>query len=1022
MYKDEETTDGKASPDGIVATLAENTPHLPTSISKRSFMDDAYLEDGPLFRATIKQLEDRTSQLKQSLKKIIKSASAALDIRRQLSRADEIYYDALREMQCAEPLMSHYLNNACHIIQQERIRLDQSLCSQMLAPLRQIYDQDIKMAELKRRQFEEESKEYYASLAKYLKSKKKPAEEEQKKQNQRKNRFDLARFDYLGFLLDVHGGRKENEILFCITDHTIRDFNYYESIATKIESEKLGLDELVSLMTANSLEQEVATNERAAKRKELLCNIDNVDQQLKQTEESSDESAATAPAIPELNLSHHSNEDVIFKGIRDMEQRDQVVGRKKEGFLFATSKPSKSTGGFDVTGSSVTWHKYWCVLSGGQLHEYSNWKRQLEPHIDPINLRFATVREARNAERRFCFEVITPHMRRIYQATSEEETQSWIGTIHNSIESVLNGTSASSANLFNLGAATPPTATTSTKRHGRSLSGAFKNGFAAVAAATATATAGSSANQGAVVNASPSQSSTAPSKDRTSKRQSVLNNLHTNSNAADGNSPSEGAELLVSASSSPNDRFRWSGFSFGSHHDKHNGTNKLSSIQQSSNNNGNYVFSSLPDSEANTRLLSILREDTSNHYCVDCGAKNPDWCSLNLGVLLCIECSGIHRSLGTHISKIRSLTLDSTSYTPDIVELLKSIGNERSNAIWDARFGKTPSASTVATTAAHIPRPNPTDSRAIKLAYIQAKYVGRQFVKKPSEEDSKLTADELLFEAIDQDDIPKALFALASGGNVNSSRPDSTKSPRISLLLPSSHYPQQQQQHVAQKFLPFLMDLDDGSSKKLEVNASEDKDEKQEADGHYIVRYALHYALLHGREATSDELFYPSPVVLQSNSSIKTNNTETDGDESSIISTSSENAHAPTVTSLSISPRRTIFPMAEFLLQNGADTGIVDPETGLTLADLVGMGSIVNDNAIAYISMKNTARGQSAITRSSTILNQHLLSLQQQSIKEEEAASRNNSTEDLSRIEEVSVNDIPPPLPPRKDNQLQVDQ
>jgi hypothetical protein len=263
------------------------------------------------------------------------------------------------------------------------------------------------------------------------------------------------------------------------------------------------------------------------------------------------------------------------------------------------------------------------------LHEYSNWKRQLEPHIDPINLRFATVREARNAERRFCFEVITPHMRRIYQATSEEEAQSWIGTIHNSIESVLNGTSASSANLFDLSAATPPITSTN-RQHGRSLSGAFKNGFAAVAAA---ATAGS-ANQGAI-NTSPSHSTA--SKDRTSKRQSANISSLTNANTLDSNpTPSEGAELLVSASSSPNDRFRWSGFSFGSHHDKHNGTNRLSSIQQSSNNNGNYVFSSLPDSDSNTRLLSILREDASNHYCVDCGAKNPDWCSLNLGVLLCI--------------------------------------------------------------------------------------------------------------------------------------------------------------------------------------------------------------------------------------------------------------------------------------------------------------------------------------------------------------------------------------------------
>lgn len=355
MSKDEDTSDGKNLSDEIVATLAENTPHLPTSISKSSFMDDAYLEDGPLFRATIKQLEDRTSTLKHSLKKIIKSASNALDIRRQLSRADESYYDALRDMQCVEPLMSHYLNDAWSIIQQERARLDQSFYSQMLAPLRIIYDEDIKMAEFKKRQFEEESKEYYASLAKYLKSKKKSTVEEQKKHNQKKCKFDLARFDYLGFLLDVHGGKKENEILFCITDHTIRDFNYYEAISNKIEPEKPGLNELVSLMTANSLEQELATNERATKRKELLCNIDNVDQQQKQTEEN-DDNIPNVPAIPELNFPN--NEEVMFKGIRDMEQRDQIVGRKKEGFLFATSKPSKSTGGFDVTSSSITWHKY----------------------------------------------------------------------------------------------------------------------------------------------------------------------------------------------------------------------------------------------------------------------------------------------------------------------------------------------------------------------------------------------------------------------------------------------------------------------------------------------------------------------------------------------------------------------------------------------------------------------------------------------------------------------------------------
>ncbi len=42
-----------------------------------------------------------------------------------------------------------------------------------------------------------------------------------------------------------------------------------------------------------------------------------------------------------------------------------------------------------------------------------------------------------------------------------------------------------------------------------------------------------------------------------------------------------------------------------------------------------------------------------NGACADCGAPDPDWASLNLGVLLCIECSGVHRRLGVHISKVQ---------------------------------------------------------------------------------------------------------------------------------------------------------------------------------------------------------------------------------------------------------------------------------------------------------------------------------------------------------------------------------
>jgi len=53
-----------------------------------------------------------------------------------------------------------------------------------------------------------------------------------------------------------------------------------------------------------------------------------------------------------------------------------------------------------------------------------------------------------------------------------------------------------------------------------------------------------------------------------------------------------------------------------------------------------------------------LRQIDGNEKCADCNSLHPDWASINLGILICIECSGIHRKLGSHISRVRSLELD----------------------------------------------------------------------------------------------------------------------------------------------------------------------------------------------------------------------------------------------------------------------------------------------------------------------------------------------------------------------------
>lgn len=70
-----------------------------------------------------------------------------------------------------------------------------------------------------------------------------------------------------------------------------------------------------------------------------------------------------------------------------------------------------------------------------------------------------------------------------------------------------------------------------------------------------------------------------------------------------------------------------------------------------------------------------------NKNCADCGQEGPEWASVNNGIMICIQCCGVHRSLGTHISKVRSLRLD--RWTPNSVQLLVEIGNSRFNAIYE---------------------------------------------------------------------------------------------------------------------------------------------------------------------------------------------------------------------------------------------------------------------------------------------------------------------------------------------------
>uniref|UniRef100_A0A8C4S6E2 Arf-GAP with coiled-coil, ANK repeat and PH domain-containing protein n=1 Tax=Erpetoichthys calabaricus TaxID=27687 RepID=A0A8C4S6E2_ERPCA len=88
-------------------------------------------------------------------------------------------------------------------------------------------------------------------------------------------------------------------------------------------------------------------------------------------------------------------------------------------------------------------------------------------------------------------------------------------------------------------------------------------------------------------------------------------------------------------------------------------------------------------SSGKASILRVVQQGGGNHQCCDCGQPEPRWASINLGITLCIECSGIHRSLGVHLSKVRSVTLD--SWEPTQLKLLCVLGNDIINSIYEAR-------------------------------------------------------------------------------------------------------------------------------------------------------------------------------------------------------------------------------------------------------------------------------------------------------------------------------------------------
>lgn len=365
----------------------------------------------------MKSLEQKTGSMRIQVKKVLKKAEAAQQAQVEYNSAMSAFLTALQEASASnatafKPALDHYFTNiAQQILKYERGN-SSLLQKQIIDPISKLYNLDIKQADAKKKDFEDESRDYYAYVSRYLGQRqdsmkdKKRAESDSKYQSKKRN-FELKRFDYSTFMQDLHGGRKDQELLSQLTKYADGQAKSFLATARKVESLTPRLDALVKEVSEADKEYNLQRTEREEKRRNLEMNgplpvepdpilhpaatINPSPLQNGQTGYSSDTDLSradstssqfglsapkslspmnnsTSPGVPAAVLSTSPGGSSLaptpnkFKGIRDLDEssvstadKSSVGQFRKEGLLWALSRPGSH---IDPKGiNKQAWHK-----------------------------------------------------------------------------------------------------------------------------------------------------------------------------------------------------------------------------------------------------------------------------------------------------------------------------------------------------------------------------------------------------------------------------------------------------------------------------------------------------------------------------------------------------------------------------------------------------------------------------------------------------------------------------------------
>jgi Arf-GAP/SH3 domain/ANK repeat/PH domain-containing protein len=369
----------------------------------RPVEDMTLSDDGPVFRATMKALEQKTGNMRMQMKRLIKKAESVCAAQQEANDAFANFMEALRDVSATnanavQPAIEHYFDKIAREILAYERQNALNMQKIIIDPINKLYQMDIKQAESKKRDFEEESKEFYAYVSRYLGQRHdsvKAKQSDSKYQTKRKN-FELKRFDYSSFMQDLSGGRKEQEILSHLTKYADAQARAFLKTAAKVDELLPQLDALFNEVQEADKEYQYQRIEREEKRRLLekgtltyndpdastlgglnianggapasseveIGRSDSTGSQLKPTRSLGGSSAIEGAKSPGSEGIGSPVQNSKFKGIRDLEERDpNQMGRgdkeapnRKEGLLWALSRPGSHVDPRNL--NKQGWHKY----------------------------------------------------------------------------------------------------------------------------------------------------------------------------------------------------------------------------------------------------------------------------------------------------------------------------------------------------------------------------------------------------------------------------------------------------------------------------------------------------------------------------------------------------------------------------------------------------------------------------------------------------------------------------------------